>query len=102
MRPSGRQGEESVIVPSNVRPAYVARVVSLILAALIGAAADRTNFAGTLRREITARFCADSDELHSLVATGVVDAIVADLDTVRHSHLWPSVRAIVDWHPTIP
>jgi len=74
----------------------------LIVAALIGAAADRTNFAGTLRREITARFCADSDELHSLVATGVVDAIVADLDTVRHSSLWPSVRAIVDWHPTIP
>lgn len=74
----------------------------MLIAALIGDVTDRTTFAGSLRREITARFCADSEELRSLVATGGIEAIVADLDTVRHPSLWPSVRAIVDWHPTIP
>ena len=75
---------------------------TVVVAALIGAQVDRTRFAASLRREVTVRFCADSAELASLVAAGTVDAIVADLETARHTSIWPTVQAIIDPHPTIP
>ena len=76
--------------------------MTMLVAALIGGVADRPIFAASIRRDIVVEFCADSAALHSLIATEVVDAVIADLDTARHASIWPSIRAIVDWHPTIP
>ena len=75
---------------------------TLVVAALIDGAADRADFVSTLRRNVSVQFCADSAELRSLVATSAIDAVVADLETVRHASLWPTIRSIVDWHTTIP
>jgi AraC-like DNA-binding protein len=75
---------------------------TIVVASLIGAAADRTRFAASLRRDLTVQFCQDSAQLGSLVAAGTVDAVVADLETARHGSVWPTVQAILDPHPTIP
>ena len=72
------------------------------VATLIAADTDRISFASTLRRELNARFCADSMELRSLVTAGAVDAIVADLETARRASVWSAIRAAVDPHPAIP
>jgi AraC family transcriptional activator FtrA len=73
-----------------------------VVAAMVGSAADRVRFAASLRRDLTVQFCADSAELRTLVATGTVDAVVADLETTRHSSVWPTVQAILDPHPMTP